>query len=105
MIQKLVQAAHCRHVSKGSSILVAGEIAQEFIIIKNGSFKLNPPEATSSTQQSLEARLAHSAVTERLARKQQFLLSMSMQTAHDMECPENARRKKSRRGRASLQID
>jgi len=79
LARKMAKTAHRRQVTKGSDMLKGGELAREFFVISKGAFKLIPRVWSSATHQSVEAMVANSAVTERLGRKQQFLMGMVRQ--------------------------
>lgn len=74
--RSLANAAQRRRVPKGSDILKGGDIASEFFVVYKGHFKLIPRVLASGGHQSVEAMVASSAATERLGRKQQFLMGM-----------------------------
>lgn len=73
-VRQMARAAQLLRVEEGTELLQGGEIGHAFYVIAEGAFDLLPADSTGHG--SMEARIAKGAVTERLARKQQFLMGV-----------------------------
>eukprot|EP00931_Biecheleriopsis_adriatica_P031439 TRINITY_DN18438_c1_g2_i1.p1 TRINITY_DN18438_c1_g2~~TRINITY_DN18438_c1_g2_i1.p1 ORF type:complete len:1042 (-),score=228.40 TRINITY_DN18438_c1_g2_i1:82-3147(-) len=76
-IRTMASFARRIQVSPNRNIAEAGKLGHELFIISQGSFDLYPSNLTGSGKhQSAEAMLLGNSMTQRLVRKQQFLIGM-----------------------------
>jgi len=77
-LQSIAMVAERRVVPKGTVLVKAGDLCQEFFIVRQGSFFATLQERPDSgVQLSAEAAVSRSKMAERVLRKQDFLKKMS----------------------------
>lgn len=77
-IKQMAARARRVEVNEGEDVVKGGALGSEFIVVESGSLDLIPNVlcATGSRHRSAEEVVSSTTMTERLVRKQQFLISM-----------------------------
>lgn len=79
-IREMAAKARRLQVPPGTDIAVGGRVGHEIFVISQGSFDLIPNMHRSGQNRSAEAALSSNTMTERMLRKQEFLLGMLKET-------------------------
>eukprot|EP00929_Paragymnodinium_shiwhaense_P065012 TRINITY_DN32635_c0_g3_i2.p1 TRINITY_DN32635_c0_g3~~TRINITY_DN32635_c0_g3_i2.p1 ORF type:complete len:1033 (+),score=223.01 TRINITY_DN32635_c0_g3_i2:132-3230(+) len=93
ILELIAASAEVRKVSAGAVVAKVGDLGQEFFVVRDGSVEIvhGGEDVLEKDQMNLSAEraVASSTITERLKRKQNFLLELQKPRDHDDHFAEN----------------